>query len=51
MIPWVGGKVWGDVSVDIGFARGGIRLIGYIVETRFPITIELVFSKYPLVLG
>ena len=37
--------------MDIGFARGGIRLIGYLLETKFPITIELVFSKYPIDLG
>ena len=51
LTPWVGGKVQGDAAVDIGFARGGIRLIGYLLETKFPITIELVFSKYPLDLG
>ena len=47
----MGGKVWGDVAVDIGFARGGVRLKGFLLETKFPITLELVFSKYPLDIG
>ncbi|WAR20850.1 CRB-like protein [Mya arenaria] len=34
LTPWVGGKVWGDAAIDIGFARGGIRLIGYLMETK-----------------
>ncbi|XP_052219885.1 uncharacterized protein LOC127837088 [Dreissena polymorpha] len=51
LTPWVGGKVWGDAAIDIGFARGGIRLIGYLLETKFPMTTELVFSKYPIDVG
>ncbi|WAR20774.1 hypothetical protein MAR_014748 [Mya arenaria] len=51
LTPWVGGKVWGNVSVDIGFAEGGIQLEGYLMETKFPFLTELVFSKYPLDVG
>ena len=51
LVPEVGGKVYGDAAVDLGFARGGIRMIGYLLETQFPITIELIFAKYPLDLG
>lgn len=51
LTPWVGGKVWGDAAVDIFIARGGIRLIGYLLETKFPMTTELVFSKYPIDVG
>ena len=51
LIPEVGGKVWGDAAVDLGFVRGGIRLIGYILETQFPVTVEMIFAKYPLDIG
>ncbi|WAR20843.1 hypothetical protein MAR_014817 [Mya arenaria] len=51
LTPSVGGKVWGDASVYIGFARGGIALEGYLMETKFPILTEIVFSKYPLDVG
>ncbi|XP_053407458.1 uncharacterized protein LOC123547213 isoform X2 [Mercenaria mercenaria] len=51
LTPWVGGKVWGDAAIDIFIARGGIRLIGYLMETKFPMTTELVFSKYPIDVG
>ncbi|WAQ98196.1 hypothetical protein MAR_022569, partial [Mya arenaria] len=51
LTPWVGGKVWGDVAVDLGVMRGGIRLIGYLMETKFPLTTEVVFSKYPIDVG
>jgi hypothetical protein len=51
LTPWVGGKVWGDIAVDIFIARGAIRLIGYLMETKFPMTTELVFSKYPIDVG
>ena len=50
-MPWLGGKVWGDVAIDIGIARGGARLIGYLLETKFPITGELAFTKFPIDLG
>ncbi|KAK3083736.1 hypothetical protein FSP39_002337 [Pinctada imbricata] len=46
--PWLGGKVWGSLAIDIGFARGGIKLIGYLLETRFPTSGSLGFSKFPL---
>ncbi|KAK3084121.1 hypothetical protein FSP39_008498, partial [Pinctada imbricata] len=46
--PWLGGKVWGSLKVNLGFARGGINLEGYLLETRFPITGSLGFSKFPL---
>ena len=51
LIPQVGAQVHGDASVDIGIARGGIDLRGFLLETKFPITVELVFSKYPLDIG
>ncbi|KAL4222206.1 hypothetical protein ACF0H5_018244 [Mactra antiquata] len=51
LTPWIGGKVWGDVAVDIFIARGGVRLIGYLMETKFPMLTELVFSKHPIDVG
>lgn len=51
MTPWLGAKVWGDVTIDFVFARAGVRLIGYLVETKFPMTTEIVFSKYPVDVG
>lgn len=48
LIPRIGAVVWGELSVDIGFAYGGIRLEGHLVQTTFPITISLTFSKFPI---
>ena len=51
LTPWVGGQVSGKAGVSIGIASGGIELTGYLLETKFPITVELVFSKYPIDVG
>lgn len=48
VIPRIGAQVWGQLDVDIGFAYGGIRLEGHLVQTSFPITISLTFSKFPI---
>ena len=48
LIPWLGAKVWGGISVNIIFAAGGINLVGYIVETKFPLTGLVTFSKFPV---
>ncbi|XP_067664253.1 uncharacterized protein [Haliotis asinina] len=41
-------NVWGSLGVDIGFAYGGIKLTGYIMQTKFPVIGGLRFSKFPL---
>ncbi|GAB1602264.1 uncharacterized protein LOC115224694 [Argonauta hians] len=46
--PWVGAKVWGSLAVDIGFARGGIKLIGYLMDVQFPVTAKITFSQFPV---
>ncbi|OWF46933.1 Delta-like protein 1 [Mizuhopecten yessoensis] len=46
--PGAGGSVWGIAALDLGFARGGIKLIGYLLETKFPIMGSIGFSKFPL---
>ncbi|XP_033747032.1 uncharacterized protein LOC117332256 [Pecten maximus] len=46
--PRVGASVWGTAGLDLGFARGGIKLVGYLLETKFPITASIGFSKFPL---
>jgi len=51
LTPWLGAKVWGDAKVDFMLAHAGIRLVGYLVETKFPMTTEIVFSKYPIDVG
>jgi len=51
LTPWLAAKVWGDAAVDIIFARGGIRLVGYLLETKFPMTADIAFSKFPIDLG
>jgi len=43
--------VWGDAAVDLFIVRGGIKLIGYLLETKFPMTTEIGFSKYPIDVG
>ncbi|XP_062567667.1 uncharacterized protein LOC134229900 [Saccostrea cucullata] len=48
VIPRIGAIVWGELNVDIGIAYGGIRLEGHLVQTSFPITISLTFSKFPI---
>ncbi|XP_052073991.1 uncharacterized protein LOC127711867 [Mytilus californianus] len=49
--PHIGAGVWGELAVDIGFAYGGIRLEGHLLETRFPITAEFKFNKFPIKIG
>ncbi|XP_063447918.1 uncharacterized protein LOC134727466 [Mytilus trossulus] len=49
--PHIGTSVWGSIKVDIGFAYGGIRLEGHLLETSFPITAEFRFGKFPIKLG
>jgi len=51
LTPWIGAKVWADLAIDLLVMRGGIRLVGFIMETKFPMTTELVFSKYPIDVG
>ncbi|XP_048251916.1 uncharacterized protein LOC124135018 [Haliotis rufescens] len=41
-------NVWGSLGIDIGFAYGGIKLTGYIMQTKFPVTGSIRFSKFPL---
>ncbi|XP_067685182.1 uncharacterized protein [Haliotis asinina] len=41
-------NVWGSLGIDIGFAYGGIKLTGYIMQTKFPIGGTLGFAKFPL---
>ncbi|XP_013394005.1 uncharacterized protein LOC106161555, partial [Lingula anatina] len=47
-VPWVGGKVWGALSIDLFLVRAGIKIVGYLLETRFPITGTLGFAKFPI---
>ncbi|VDI44467.1 Hypothetical predicted protein, partial [Mytilus galloprovincialis] len=49
--PHIGTSVWGSIKVDIGFAYGGIRLEGHLLETSFPIAAEFGFGKFPIKLG
>ncbi|CAG2189848.1 unnamed protein product [Mytilus edulis] len=49
--PYIGAGVWGELAVDIGIAYGGIRLEGHLLETRFPITAEFKFNKFPIKIG
>ncbi|XP_061168901.1 uncharacterized protein LOC133178169 [Saccostrea echinata] len=48
LIPWSGAIAWGGVAVKFFIFRAGIRLIGYLLETRFPITAEITYNKFPL---
>ncbi|XP_045189288.2 uncharacterized protein LOC123546793 [Mercenaria mercenaria] len=51
LTPWVAAKVWGKIMVNIGFAKGGLELVGYLMKTKFPLQSELGFSKFPLEIG
>lgn len=45
--PYGGLVVWGELG--IGFALyGKLRLVGYILDTGFPITAEVAFTKFPI---
>lgn len=45
--PYGGLMVWGELG--IGFALyGKLRLVGYIMDTGFPVTAEVTFNKFPL---
>ncbi|XP_069134862.1 uncharacterized protein [Argopecten irradians] len=46
--PGVGATVWGTAAINLGFAKGGIKLIGYLLQTSFPTTGSIGFSKFPL---
>ncbi|KAL3857351.1 hypothetical protein ACJMK2_012027 [Sinanodonta woodiana] len=46
--PWVSGMVWGGISLELGIASGGLKLIGYILKTKFPITEETQQGKHPV---
>lgn len=48
LIPWAGAKAWGGVYVQFFLFKAGIRLTGYLLETRFPITAEITYNKFPL---
>ncbi|XP_062572081.1 uncharacterized protein LOC134234050 [Saccostrea cucullata] len=48
LTPWAGAKVWGGVAIKFFIFRAGLRLIGYLLETRFPITAEITYNKFPL---
>ncbi|KAK3589126.1 hypothetical protein CHS0354_017092 [Potamilus streckersoni] len=46
--PWVSGMVWGGISLELGIASGGLKLIGYILKTKFPVTEETQQGKHPV---
>ena len=46
--PWFAAKVWGSAAISLGFAEGGIKLIGFVMETRLPGTATILFTKMPL---
>ncbi|CAC5398107.1 unnamed protein product [Mytilus coruscus] len=49
--PHISTSVWGSIKVDIGFAYGGIKLEGHLLETSFPITAQFGFGKFPIKIG
>ena len=51
LTPGIGAKVWANFALDLLVVSGGIQLNGFIMQTKFPMTIELVFSKYPIDVG
>lgn len=48
LAPWIAGEVSGGVSVNLGIASGGIKLIGYLLKTKFPVTTESKQAKKPV---
>ncbi|KAK3612537.1 hypothetical protein CHS0354_024514 [Potamilus streckersoni] len=47
VVPYGGLKVWGEVG--IGFLLyGKLQIVGYIMDTRFPTTADIIFNKFPL---
>ncbi|KAK3612515.1 hypothetical protein CHS0354_024486 [Potamilus streckersoni] len=50
VVPYGGLKIWGELGVGfILYAK--LRLTGYIMDTRFPIIADIIFSKFPLNVG
>ncbi|XP_013400530.1 uncharacterized protein LOC106166499 [Lingula anatina] len=46
--PYVAGKVWGSLEVNLGILSGGIRIEGFLLDTSFPITGTIGFGKFPI---
>lgn len=48
MNPWAGAKAQGSVYVNYFVFKAGLQLTGYILETRFPMKVEITYNKFPL---
>lgn len=46
--PWAGAKAQGSVNVNYFVFKAGLQLTGYILETRFPMKVEITYNKFPL---
>lgn len=51
VVPFAGAKAYGSVGICFWVLCGKLQLDGYIMDTRFPSTAEISFSKFPLDVG
>lgn len=46
--PWAGAKAQGSVNVNYFVFKAGLRLTGYLLESQFPMKVEITYNKFPL---
>ncbi|XP_078620549.1 uncharacterized protein LOC144887293 isoform X2 [Branchiostoma floridae x Branchiostoma japonicum] len=46
--PQLGAYVSGELSINLFLFKAGLKLIGYLLTTKFPTKAEVGFSKFPL---
>ncbi|CAH1249045.1 SELE [Branchiostoma lanceolatum] len=47
-VPQLGAYVSGELSINLFLFKAGIKLIGYLLTTKFPTKAEIGFAKFPL---
>jgi len=51
LTPWLGIDVYGSLEIYLGVFFAGIRLDGRLMQTKFPCTATVAFTKFPLDVG
>lgn len=51
LTPWLGVDVYGILEVYLGVFFAGIRIDGRLMQTKFPCTATVAFTKFPLDVG
>lgn len=46
--PYGGLMVWGELSIGFHVLFAKLRLVGHVMDSGFPTTAEITFSKFPL---